>query len=181
VGGIDAVFLDRDGTLNMKAPEGSYVTGPGELRLLAGVGRAVRRLNDAGLLVLCVTNQRGVALGTMTMGAVHGVNRELQRRLRRSGARVGRFYVCPHEAGTCNCRKPLPGLLLQAKADYPWLRLANCVMVGDTEHDVTAGLAAGAAAIRLGPPGTVSQAAAVYQGLPGAVDAIMAWAVAPAG
>lgn len=168
------MFLDRDGTLNVNAPEGCYISAPSALRLLPGTGRSVRRLNEAGILVLVVTNQRGVALGKMTLADVDRVNQELQRRLRRSGARVDRFYVCPHEAGTCRCRKPLPALLLRANRDYPRLHLPRCVAVGDTESDVEAGLAAGCTAIRLGPKGTGSRASTVCPNLTAAVDLILA-------
>jgi len=170
---VDAVFLDRDGTINAKAPEGCYVTSPRALRLLPGAGAAVRRLNDAGVPVVVVTNQRGVALGKMTLGEVARVNDSLQRRLSRLGARVDGFYVCPHQAGACACRKPLPGLLLQASRDFPERRLPHCVMIGDSEADVKAGLAAGCTAIRLGPPGTASIARVLCPDLAAAVDLLL--------
>jgi D-glycero-D-manno-heptose 1,7-bisphosphate phosphatase len=172
-GQVDAVFLDRDGTINAKAPEGCYITSPRALRLLPGAGAAVRRLNDARVPVLVVTNQRGVALGEMTMEQVARVNDALQLRLSRIGARVDGFYVCPHQAGACACRKPLPGLLLQASRDFPERRLPNCVMIGDSEADVEAGLAAGCAAIRLGPPGTASIARVLCPDLAAAVDVLL--------
>jgi len=172
-GQLDAVFLDRDGTINAKAPEGAYIWSPRQVRLLPGAGGAVRRLNQAGVLVLVVSNQRGVALGHMTMADVAAVNAELGRRLRRYGAKVDAFYVCPHETGTCDCRKPAPGLLLQACRDHPKLRPERCVMVGDSESDVRAGLAAGCRAVRLGAPGTASEAEAVYASLATTVAALL--------
>jgi D-glycero-D-manno-heptose 1,7-bisphosphate phosphatase len=172
-GELDAVFLDRDGTINVKAPEGAYILSPRQVHLLPGAGGAVRRLNDAGVLVLVVSNQRGVALGHMTIADVGSVNAELARRLRRYRAKVNAFYVCPHEAGTCDCRKPAPGLLLQAFRDHPKLRPDRCVMVGDAESDVRAGMAAGCRALRLGAPGTTSEAEAVYASLATAVAALL--------
>ena len=170
-GELDAVFLDRDGTINVKAPEGAYIVSPRQLRLLPGAGNAVRRLNQAGALVVVVSNQRGVALGHMALAEVAAVNTELARRLQRVGATVDAFYVCPHEAQTCDCRKPAPGLLLQAFHDHPLLRPGRCVMVGDSENDVQAGLAAGCRAVRLAPVGTISAAEAVCPDLATAVGA----------
>jgi D-glycero-D-manno-heptose 1,7-bisphosphate phosphatase len=143
------------------------------------VGRALRRLNQAGTPVFVVTNQRGVARGRMTLDDVAMVNDVLQRRLRRFGAHVDAFYVCPHEVGACSCRKPSPGLLLQAERDHPGLRLDRAVMVGDSESDVGAGLAVGAYAIRLGPPGTPTRAAALFADLASAVEALVGPAGAP--
>jgi D-glycero-D-manno-heptose 1,7-bisphosphate phosphatase len=168
-----AVFLDRDGTLNVKADEGSYVTSARQLRLIAGSGMAVRRLNEASVPVIVVTNQRGVALGKMSLEDVYAVNDEVQRRLRRCGGRVDAFYVCPHQKGTCTCRKPSPGLLLQAGRDFPEVRLDRAVMIGDSESDVDAGLAASACAIRLGRAGTPTRAAAVFPDLLSAVKALL--------
>jgi len=178
-GQLDAVFLDRDGTLNEKAPEGCYIASPGDLRLLPGVAEAVRRLNDAGALVVIVTNQRGVALGEVTLEEVAGVHDALQEHLSRSGAQVDRFYVCPHDEASCSCRKPAPGLLLQAAADHPFLRLEHTVMIGDSEGDVEAGLAVGARAIKLGPPGTRTRADALFADLPSAVAALVGTDVPP--
>ena len=115
--------------------------------------------------MLVVTNQRGVASGTMSLDDVHGVNNALSARLRRFGARVDRFYVCPHANGSCSCRKPAPGLLFQASHDHPGLRLERTVMIGDSESDVEAASAAGACAIRLGPEGTRSAASHIYRDL----------------
>ena len=165
----DAVFLDRDGTINVKLPEGSYVHSSRQLRLLPGVAKAVRALNEAGVLVLVVTNQRGVALGRMSLSDVHDVHRALAGRLHRYGARVDQFYICPHADESCGCRKPGPGLFFQAGHDYPGLDLTRSVMIGDRESDVEAGVAAGARAIRLGPRGTKTIAGQLYPDLSSAV------------
>lgn len=167
--GLDAVFVDRDGTLNHKAPEGGYIASPHRLRLLNGVAEAVRLLNRAGVPVLVVTNQRGVALGSMTMAEVEQVNMALQDRLRKNGAHVDGFYVCPHGLSGCACRKPMPGLLYQARRDRPGLEFSRCVTIGDAETDVAAGRAAGTATIRLASPGTPSDAGALAPDLLSAV------------
>ncbi len=170
---LDAVFLDRDGTINVKAPEGSYITRPSQLRLLTGAANAIRALNDAGVLVLVVTNQRGVASRQMSLADVEDVHQELSSRLRRVGARVDGFYVCPHADLSCGCRKPAPGLLFQASHDRPGLRLDRSVMIGDSEIDVEAAAAAGARAIRLGPEATKTRATWLYPDLASAVRALI--------
>jgi D-glycero-D-manno-heptose 1,7-bisphosphate phosphatase len=173
VEGLDAVFLDRDGTINVKSAPGQYVTRPSELRLLPGAGGAVRALNATGALVLVVTNQRGVALRKMALSDVHAVNQAMSQRLARFGARIDGFYVCPHGHSECQCRKPAPGLLFQACRDYPQLHLARSVVIGDSETDVGAAMAGGARAIRLGPPGTQSMATSVCADLASAVAQIV--------
>jgi D-glycero-D-manno-heptose 1,7-bisphosphate phosphatase len=165
--------LDRDGTINVKAPEGGYITSPGDLELLPGAAAAVRALNRAGVPVFVVTNQRGVALGRMSAADVGAVNARLEDLLALEGARVDAIYVCPHEGGTCGCRKPLPGLLLRAAADHPGTVLGSAVLVGDAESDVGAALAAGVTAVRLGAPGVTTKAAWVAPDLAAAVGRIL--------
>jgi D-glycero-D-manno-heptose 1,7-bisphosphate phosphatase len=148
-GGV--VFLDRDGTINEKAAASEYVTDPGGLRVLPGAAGAVRRLNDAGVAVIVVTNQRGIALGWMTESDLEAVHTELREQLdAQAGARLDAILHCPHERGTCGCRKPAPGLLLEARARWPEIDLPRSVVVGDSRADVEAGRAVGAAAVLLG-------------------------------
>ncbi|MFC5722375.1 D-glycero-alpha-D-manno-heptose-1,7-bisphosphate 7-phosphatase [Streptomyces gamaensis] len=151
-GGPGTFFLDRDGTVNVKPPDGQYVTSPGELVLLPGAAEAVRRLNAAGRRVVLVTNQRGVARGLMTREDVAAVHRRLAEMLRAGGAFLDACYICPHEVGRCGCRKPLPGLLRAAARDFPDIDPAHSVMIGDSESDVLAGKAAGTATVRIGRP-----------------------------
>jgi D-glycero-D-manno-heptose 1,7-bisphosphate phosphatase len=132
-------FLDRDGTLNVKAPAGEYVTSPAELELLPGAASAVRALNEAGIWVGVVTNQRGVALGRMSLADVDAVNGRLGQLLADQGAFVNDIYVCPHETGSCDCRKPAPGLLLQARERHPELDWERAAIFGDSLSDVLAG------------------------------------------
>lgn len=168
-----AVFLDRDGTLNEKPPEGDYVRAPQELVLLAGAAVAVRQLNDAGWRTVLVSNQRGVARGMLTLDDVAAVNARLGELLAAQGARLDAVYVCPHEKGACDCRKPRPGLLLRAARDDPQLDLAASVTVGDAESDVLAGVAAGTRTVRIAAPGTTSAAGRVAADLAGAVAWIL--------
>lgn len=167
-------FLDRDGTLNVKAPEGAYVTRPADLRLLPGAAEAVRRLNEAGVFVVLVTNQRGIARGLFTEADYAAVTERLVEALGESGAVLDAIYVCPHENGACECRKPQPGMLLQAAREHPAIDLARAVMVGDSEADVAAGAAAGTATVRIAESPEPSAADLVVADLPAAVSWILA-------
>ena len=167
------VFLDRDGTINAKAPEGSYILRPEDVRLLPGAGEAVRRLNAAGMRVIVVTNQRAVALGLIDDAELKRVHHQLEDLLAAQGAHLDGIYVCPHEVGSCTCRKPAGGLLMQARADFPGIDFARSVLVGDSESDVLAARACGVEAIRLAPADTPTQAGALRDDLASAVERIL--------
>ena len=145
--GRRAVFLDRDGTINV---DHGYVFRAGEFEFISGAPEAIRRLKDAGYLVIVVTNQAGIARGLYSEADVHELHRHLDRELARHDTSIDAYYYCPHhpEKGTppyrrdCACRKPLPGMLLQAAADFP-LNLGGSFLVGDKLSDIEAGLAAG--------------------------------------
>jgi D-glycero-D-manno-heptose 1,7-bisphosphate phosphatase len=136
---IQWVFLDRDGTLNVKPLNGEYIEHPEALELLPGAAEAVRMLNRAGLWTGVVTNQRGVALGRMSIEDLEAVHERLRRLLRLEGAFVDAIYACPHGTDECECRKPDPGLLLRAQSEYPALEFARAAIVGDSSSDVEAG------------------------------------------
>jgi histidinol-phosphate phosphatase family protein len=139
-------FLDRDGTINVKASDHEYVTSPAEFHFLPGAEEAIRLLREAGWRVVVVTNQRGIALGRMTAEAVDRIHRVLME------LPVAGVYVCPHEKGTCDCRKPSTGLFLQAKRDFPEIDFARSVMIGDAPSDIAAGQALGCRTILVGAP-----------------------------
>jgi len=136
---VQNVFLDRDGVVNEKMPEGRYVTQWSDFKVLPGVVEAIGLLNQAGLRVLVISNQRGIALGLYTAEDVRAIHAEFQKMLEASGAHVDGFYFCPHDKGQCNCRKPLPGLFEQAVADFPGITAATSVMIGDSKSDVEFG------------------------------------------
>jgi D-glycero-D-manno-heptose 1,7-bisphosphate phosphatase len=144
---IAAVLLDRDGTVNIKAPEGRYITSPGELVLLPGAAGAIAQLNAASIQVILVTNQRW--LSTMTdLTPYERVHARLGELLAEHGARLDGAYYCPHAADSCRCRKPAPGMLERAAEEHLF-SLAEAVMIGDSESDVEAGRAVGTATIAL--------------------------------
>jgi D-glycero-D-manno-heptose 1,7-bisphosphate phosphatase len=146
-----AVFLDRDGTV---AEEVGYVNHASRLRLLPGSAAAVRRIREAGLLSVVVTNQSGVARDYFTESIVHQTHERLFALLAAEGASVDAVYYCPHHPREgiapyrqdCDCRKPLPGMLRRAARDLG-IDLARSYMVGDGVVDVGAGRAAGTATI----------------------------------
>lgn len=141
-----AVFLDRDGTINV---EKEYLYRIEDFEFVPGAEDAVRRLNDAGFMVVVVTNQSGVARGYYTEEDVETLHRYVAARLDAYGARVDAWFYCPHHpdgrgsyALPCDCRKPLPGMLREAAKRYD-IDFAGSYMIGDKLADVEAGLAAG--------------------------------------
>ena len=143
------VFLDRDGTINRKAPEGDYIRSPDQLVLLDGAAGAISRLRAAGALVVVVTNQRGVARGLMTLDDLAEVHRQLAAMLADAGAEVDAVYSCPHEADSCDCRKPEPGMFLRAAEEHPAIEFGASAMVGDSTSDIEAGSRLGMATVLL--------------------------------
>jgi D-glycero-D-manno-heptose 1,7-bisphosphate phosphatase len=141
-----AAFLDRDGTINVKVPDHEYVTSPAEFHYLPGAEEAIRLLADTGWRVVVVTNQRGIALGRMTSETVDRIHRVLME------LPVAAVYVCPHEKGTCECRKPGTGLFLQAQRGFPEIEFARSVVIGDAPSDIAAGEALGCRTILVGKP-----------------------------
>lgn len=136
---ISHVFLDRDGVLNRNLPNGRFVARWDEFELLPGVLDAIAALNQSGRAVIVITNQRGIALGLYSRNDLDGIHERLRERLAACGARLDAIYVCPHDDGQCDCRKPLTGLFEQAFRDFPAARPENSVMVGDSLSDIEAG------------------------------------------
>jgi D-glycero-D-manno-heptose 1,7-bisphosphate phosphatase len=142
-------FLDRDGTINVKAPEGEYIERPDEIVLLPGSAAAIARLNAARIPVAVVTNQRGIALGRYTEDDLHAIHARLDALLAEHGARIDRYEFCPHERDVCDCRKPGPKMLLDAAAAFG-VEPSSGFIVGDAASDIEAGRAVGARTYRVG-------------------------------
>ena len=142
-----AVFLDRDGVINEQM---GYINHIDRFVLLPGVAGAIRRLNELGLAVVVATNQSGLARGYFPEDLLDAVHEKMRRELAAAGARLDGIYVCPHlpEAKVaryrldCDCRKPRPGLLLQAARELN-LDLPRSYMVGDRWNDLRCGAAVG--------------------------------------
>ena len=136
------VFIDRDGTL---IEDRDYLSDPAGIRLLPGAAQAIARLNAAGMTVIGVTNQSGIARGYFGVEDYHRVASRLDELLAENGARVDAWYYCPHgpeTAPACDCRKPLPGMFEKAAREHH-LDLARSFFVGDRSRDLVAGIAAG--------------------------------------
>jgi len=142
-----AVFLDRDGTINV---EKDYLHRIEDFAFIPGAEAAIKRLKEAGFLVIVVTNQSGVARGYFPREAVCRLHEHLQQCLNKVGSGIDDFYICPHHPTEgqgeyqidCDCRKGSPGMLLQAAVDHG-IDLAKSWMVGDKLADIEAGVAAG--------------------------------------
>lgn len=130
-----AVFLDRDGTI---IDDPGFLHEPAKVRLLPGAAAAIRRLNEAGWLMLTVSNQSGIARGLYDTAAYHAVQRRLVELLAAEGARLDGGYFCPHHptiTGSCECRKPGVKLFRDAQAAHD-LDFAGSWWVGDRLSDV---------------------------------------------
>lgn len=143
---VRAVFIDRDGTLNV---EKDYLYRIEEFEFVDGAVEALRLLNQAGFFVVVVTNQSGIARGYYTEEDLAVLHRHVQSLFADEGVRVDAWYYCPHHPEgqgvyrqDCICRKPLPGMLLQAAVEHG-IDLTKSWMIGDKLVDVEAGLAAG--------------------------------------
>lgn len=142
-----AIFLDRDGVV---IEEREYLSSPDQVHLLPGAAETIAALNRAGWCVVIVTNQSGIARGFFTPSALDRIHQRLQHLLWCYGAQVDGIYVCPHHPEAdidiyrrqCHCRKPQPGLLLQA-AEELGIDLSESWMIGDRVSDLEAGSAAG--------------------------------------
>ncbi|MEZ4598917.1 MAG: D-glycero-beta-D-manno-heptose 1,7-bisphosphate 7-phosphatase [Syntrophotaleaceae bacterium] len=142
-----AVFLDRDGTLNV---EKHYLHRLEDFEFIPGAVEGVSRLKQKGFLVFVVTNQSGVARGYFGLDDVERLHRHVAARFEESGILIDGFYVCPHHPTEgdgdygveCNCRKGQPGLLLKAAEEHS-VDLSRSFMIGDKEADIEAGERAG--------------------------------------
>lgn len=146
-----AIFFDRDGTLNVL---NGYISSVDQIELLEQVPEAIRKLNDAGFLSICATNQPVIARGEASFSDVISINNKLQDLLGREGAYLDGVYFCPHHPDSgfpgeipalkinCNCRKPNVGMIKQAVKDFDIDR-ANSWFIGDSTSDVLAGKNAG--------------------------------------
>lgn len=165
---LTTAFLDRDGTINVKAPEGAYIMRPDDLVMLPGAAAAIRRLNDEHITVIVVTNQRGVSRGLMSESDLERIHQRLRDLLAADGAHIDAVYSCTHGHAACDCRKPLPGLVHQAIRDYPQIAPETAAMVGDADSDIELGLRTGLRTVRLRALAPAANAAPAAAGGPAA-------------
>ena len=146
-----AVFLDRDGTINV---EKDYLHKTEDFEFIPGAPEAIKQLKDAGFLIIVVSNQSGIGRGYFDEQAVEVLHRHIQSELTAYGTSIDAFYFCPHhpEKGVgdykvdCGCRKGAPGMLLQAAKEHD-IALQQSFMIGDKLVDIEAGERAGCESI----------------------------------
>ncbi len=146
-----AIFLDRDGTINKK---NGFITNPVQIELIEGVGEAIKTINKSGYLAIVITNQPIIARGDADFDDLRRIHDKMETELGKEGAYIDGLYFCPHHTDkgflgerieykfNCDCRKPKPGLLLQAAKDFN-IDLSQSYMVGDSENDIQAGKSVG--------------------------------------
>lgn len=167
---VKTIFLDRDGTLNVKPAKACYVESPKEFVWIDGAREAVALLKKAGYRVILVSNQPGIAKGNLTIEKLDEIHNKMQKELEEKGGTIDAIYYCPHNWDDgCDCRKPKPGMLYQAQKDYS-LNLTKCVMIGDDERDMEAAKAVGCRGILIDDNYTLLQAVKQLLGEQGADD-----------
>ena len=142
-----AIFFDRDGVLNVDV---NYLYKAEDFQWIPGAKETIKYYNDQGYLVFVVTNQSGVARGYYSESDVHSLHQWMQQELAAAGARIDAFYHCPHHVQgsvaeyrlDCGCRKPAPGLILQAMEQWK-VNKKQSLLIGDKPSDVEAAQAAG--------------------------------------
>lgn len=138
-----AVFLDRDGVINKKAPPHEYILRWEEFVFLPYVAETIRYLNQKGFLVIVHSNQRGIARGLMDVDTLREIHERMIVELKSHGAYIDGVYYCPHDySNKCNCRKPKPGMLLSVAKNLD-IDLKHSFLVGDSRDDIEAGKVAG--------------------------------------
>ncbi len=138
---FEAVFIDRDGTINVERSD--YVKTLDELELLPGAVEALARLDALAIPVIIITNQSAIGRGITSAARIEAIHASLADRVAEAGGRIDAVYVCPHHPeARCSCRKPKPGLLVKAAADFG-INLCNSVFIGDSVTDLGAAKAAG--------------------------------------
>ncbi|OPY34523.1 MAG: D,D-heptose 1,7-bisphosphate phosphatase [Methanomassiliicoccales archaeon PtaU1.Bin124] len=141
-----AAFIDRDDTIVKDVP---YCPRPEDLKVFPGVGKAIKRLNDAGYLVIIVTNQSGVARGKFTEATLAKIHEKLRADIAAEGGKIDAIYYCPHHPDEgCKCRKPNLGMIERA-IDEHHISLGDSFIIGDSAHDVELGKRLGIKAIQV--------------------------------
>jgi len=134
------LFLDRDGVINEAMPRGEYLLHPDQFKLLPGIKELIDTAKDKGYLVVVVTNQPQISRGFIDHDGVKKIHKRMKELL----PQIDAVYYCPHHnlREKCECRKPLPGMLLQAGKDYS-IDFSQSYILGDSDWDIGAGKAAG--------------------------------------
>lgn len=132
------VFLDRDGTINKRAPKACYIEDPNQFEWLDGAKEAIALLNENKYMVILITNQPGIARGNLTEEILNKIHDKMKFELEEVNAHIDKIYFCPHNWDEgCNCRKPNPGMIFMAQKDLS-LDLTKAILIGDDERDIEA-------------------------------------------
>jgi D-glycero-D-manno-heptose 1,7-bisphosphate phosphatase len=130
------LFLDRDGVINQRI-EDDYVRNWTQFKFLPSAVEALKRLSTIFRRIIVITNQRGIARNIIRDIDLSEIHRNMGESVRGIGGRIDRVYVCPHDMQDhCNCRKPKPGLALEAKKDFPSIVFSKSIMIGDDDSDM---------------------------------------------
>ncbi|MDB6071027.1 MAG: gmhB [Verrucomicrobiales bacterium] len=151
-----ALFFDRDGVVNV-SPGAGYVTSVEDFHLMPGIAEVLAWGKTKGFFLVLVTSQQGVGKGLMTQETLDAIHAHLQETLAREGASFDLIRSCTHLAGSCDCRKPSPQMILDAASILP-INLAASALVGDHDRDIQMARNAGLAfAVRLASDNPVSE------------------------
>jgi D-glycero-D-manno-heptose 1,7-bisphosphate phosphatase len=162
---LRAAFVDRDGTINVRPEAHAYLERAEAFVWLPGAIDGLVCLAAQGFELIVVSNQRGIARGLVSRTVLREIEERIQLGLAAHGHRIAMFRYCPHEIReACLCRKPAPGLLLDAAHELE-IDLGRSWMIGDAESDVLAGIAAGTATARIAAAGQPSAASIVAPSL----------------
>ena len=178
---ISAVFLDRDGVIVQNRPD--YIRSLEDVEFLPGALDTLRTLNERRFSVFIVTNQSAVGRGIIPLERAIAINQHILSEIETHGGHITHAYICPHSpTDACDCRKPQPGLILQARRDHD-IELSSSILVGDAVSDLQAGRSAGIDRVALVRTGrgseqeqllsTIQPAPEVYNNLKEAVAHIL--------
>ena len=137
-----AIFLDRDGVIN---EEVNYLSDPNDFKFIEGSLEALKLLKEMDYLLIIITNQAGIARGYFSEEMLKEIHAKMIQILKQNDIKLTDIFYCPHHpdfTGPCNCRKPNPGMILQAREKYK-INLKNSFIVGDTLIDIKTGIAGG--------------------------------------
>lgn len=153
--GRKAVFIDRDDTVAKNVP---YCSDPKDFVLFPGVPEQIRRLNDAGYLVIMITNQSGINRGYFTLETLEAIHAKMNSEIEAAGGHIDRIYFCPHRPDeNCKCRKPNTQMGEEAVKDFD-IDVANSFMIGDSDVDMGFGENLGCSTIRVSEEFTFADA-----------------------
>ena len=145
---FSTLFLDRDGVINKKIS--GYISSYEEFDFIDGVYESLRILSKKFQRIIIITNQQGIGKGLMTENDLSQLHSQMLDELSKYNVKIDKIYFCPHlENFKCNCRKPKPGMLIQAAQEFPDIDFTKSYLLGDSDSDIEAGLSMGIKSIKL--------------------------------